>query len=139
MTRVVDASVAIKWFVREVHHEPAQALLYAHGGDLEAPDLLLAEIGNIAWNKLVRKEIEGEQARAILGEARDYLAVLHPSADLIEQALEIAVALTHPLHDGLYLACAMKVGAPLVTADARLLRAVKETDYEPIVRFVGDA
>lgn len=47
---VVDASVAIKWFIPEIHATAAGRLLEKNL-KLLAPDLIFAEIGNILWKK----------------------------------------------------------------------------------------
>jgi predicted nucleic acid-binding protein len=52
---VVDASVAVKWFVKEDGHEAALGLLaHAH---LSAPDLVFAETANVLWKKLRRNRL----------------------------------------------------------------------------------
>ena len=51
MNAVVDASVAIKWFVPEALSNEAQRLLDG-GAALFAPDFLLIEFGNIIWKKV---------------------------------------------------------------------------------------
>ena len=52
MTVVIDASVALKWFVEEQGTDQAAALLA--GNDLLiAPDLIVAEVANAGW-KAVR-------------------------------------------------------------------------------------
>ncbi|MBM3518505.1 MAG: type II toxin-antitoxin system VapC family toxin [Alphaproteobacteria bacterium] len=126
MTWVVDASVAIKWFVREDCHAEALRLL-EHASLLHAPDMIVAEVANIAWKKATRREISPAHARAIASAIGHYIPTLHPSPALIERALEIALTLKHPVYDSLYLACADAVGAPLVTADRRLRLAVRGT------------
>lgn len=138
MTVVVDASTAIKWFVSEDFCEQAQALLYQYGGDIEAPDLLIAEVANIAWKKLRKHEISTDQARAIPGETHDFVEVLHRSSDLHERAIDLAITLDHPVYDCLYVACALKTHAHLITADARLLQTLQSTEYQPMAHFVGD-
>ena len=50
---VVDASVAVKWFLPEAQSDAARALL-GSGHDLIAPELVYAELG-IALVKRVRK------------------------------------------------------------------------------------
>jgi predicted nucleic acid-binding protein len=53
---VVDASVAIKWYVPEIHADAAVRILE---GDfvLCAPDLIGAELANAIWKKVRRAEI----------------------------------------------------------------------------------
>ncbi len=48
--------------------------------------------------------------------------MLEPSADYIEAAVDLALALEHGLMDCLYLAIAMKQASPLLTADATFAR-----------------
>ena len=135
MTYVVDASVAIKWFVREDLHD--QALLLLDDVEaLQAPDLIVSELTNIAWKKCIRSEIERAQAQVIATAIRQYIPTLHPSTELTERALEIALALNHPVYDCLYLACAEAVSGILITADKRLQRAVKNTPYDASVQHL---
>jgi predicted nucleic acid-binding protein len=135
---VVDASVAIKWFVPEPLQDRAQSLLYTEGGQLEAPDFLIIEIANIAWKKAMRQEITALQANIIPGETRDALAVCHPSLELIENALSIALQLRHPIYDCIYIAYAERSGGTLVTADLRLCRAIAHSPMGKSVRWLGD-
>jgi predicted nucleic acid-binding protein len=60
---VVDASVASKWFFPEVGSREAEALLVSAPG-LAAPDLIVAEVVNVAWKRAHRGEITPEQAAA---------------------------------------------------------------------------
>jgi predicted nucleic acid-binding protein len=125
MTVVVDASVAVKWFVRETGRE--QALRIVDAPERHAPDLIVAEVGNVAWKKAIRGEVTGAQARFICTSVRRYFAVLHRSQALIDRAIDIALRLRHPIYDCLYLACAERAGARLVTADEKLLAALDGT------------
>jgi predicted nucleic acid-binding protein len=58
---VVDASVAVKWFVPEIHSAEALRLLSLYC-ELLAPDLLPSEFGNILWKKTRRGEIRVPEA-----------------------------------------------------------------------------
>lgn len=60
MTVVVDASVALKWFVNEERSDLAVGLLNS-GEPMMAPDLVLAEVCNAAWKSLRRREIDPSQ------------------------------------------------------------------------------
>jgi predicted nucleic acid-binding protein len=136
MTVVVDASVAAKWFVKEVARE--QALEVLDEPERHAPDLIIAEVGNIAWKKAMRGEVTGEQARFVCTSLRRYFAVLHRSEALADRAIDIALRLGHPIYDCLYLACAQRTGARLVTADRRLLAAIDRTELASLAVHVDD-
>ena len=120
---VVDASVAIKWVVREQDSGLACALL--DDCRLYAPDLLVAECSNILWKKARRGELSTEHGMlaAQLLEAAD-IEVL-PTRHLLQAATRLALDLDHPAYDCLYVALAVGRGCPLVTADERLRQRVE--------------
>lgn len=134
MTLVVDASIAAKWFVEEAGREQALPLLDLP--DRQAPDLIVAEVANVVWKKAVRGQVTDAQARAICGALPRYFETLHASEALIESAIGIALALRHPIYDCLYLACAMRLGTGLVTADRRLIAALADTELAPLAVHV---
>ena len=126
MKLVVDASVAVKWLFAESHSSEARQLL-APRIVLHAPDFILAEVANVIWKKVRRKEIPSAQPYIEeLGGFPDAV-VLQPSADLVLKAAALAVQIDHPVYDCVYLACSEAEAAPLVTADARLMRRANET------------
>lgn len=114
---VVDASVAAKWLAPEAGSVAAEALLE---DELSAPDLLYVEVANILWKKAARGEMTGQAAD--LG-ARWLLQVplrVHPGAGLMLPAMTLSRRLGHPAYDCFYLALAVQLGCPLVTADGKL-------------------
>ena len=116
---IVDASVAIKWVVREPGTDAALRLL-EH--PLAAPDLLTVECANILWKKARRNELtapEAHMAARILAKVNITLA---PMRDLLAPALELAQALDHPAYDCMYIALATSQQCDLVTADLTLVR-----------------
>ncbi len=124
MEYVVDASVAVKWFLPEVLSEKADNLLNRflhHGLKLCAPDLLVPEVSNVFWKRSVlMKSIGVPQALEI---HRDFLSLglnLVPSAVLVEQAFRLAEQERHPIYDMLYLALAIDRDCEFMTADQTL-------------------
>lgn len=138
MTLVVDASVACKWFISEPGSDAAEALV-ADNQVLLAPDLIAAEVCNVAWLKLRRGEITSEQAMAMVEGLPDVLDELVPSVQVARRALEIANALAHPAYDCFYLALAELRGTRMVTDDRRLLGRLKDTVYARSVVQLKDA
>jgi len=115
---VVDASVAVKWLLEEPGTAEAEALL-AGGEPPWAPELLLAEIGNVIWKRTRRSE-----APTALRAGYDLLPGsfrhLVPMAELASESFDLALRHDHPISDCFYVALARRESAPLVTADARL-------------------
>ncbi len=134
---VIDASVAIKWFVPEILEAEAKRWLDpAHV--LYAPDLLPAEFGNILWKKVRRKEIAEAEAKRIAREFQSAPVVLLYSLDFLPEALTIAQSTGSTVYDSMYLAAAMKQGCRLVTADRRFYNALQLTAYKSRAIWVAD-
>lgn len=125
---VVDASVAVKWFVPEVHAVAARRLLT---GDviLLAPDLIWAEVANALWRKWREGELAVEAVQGILTDFRRFPLHIHACESLYDVTWPVAVATGRTFYDSLYLALAMSTGAPLVTADQRYYNAVRDTTW----------
>jgi len=115
---VVDASVAVKWFIGARPDEPywAEALAVAAAIERSETELLTpchwaAEVIGV----LVRVEPGVvDDALLLLDDMRPTL--IH-SVPLLKRAADIAIALNHHLFDTLYHAVALEEGATLVTAD----------------------
>ena len=133
MTFVVDASVAVKWFVDEPG-SPAACAMLTSGEIFLAPDLLLVEAGNTAWKKVKRREMTPEQGEAMVRALPLYFDRLVHTDVLIARAYALAHRLDHPVYDCLYLALAELKAVQLVTDDQRLVKAVSRTDFRKFVR-----
>lgn len=123
-TLVIDASIAVKWVVEE---EGTQAALDLRSGyRFVAPELLIPECANILWKKVQRGELLREEAiMASKLLERSNIAFVS-MAGLLEQATALAIELSHPAYDCIYLAAARQRETRFVTADQRLLRIVGE-------------
>jgi predicted nucleic acid-binding protein len=136
LTRVVDASVAVKWFLDEPLREPARTLV-ASGEELLAPDLLIVEVANVLWKRSRRGEIEPGQALRGLKTLVTGIPVLFRGTGLVGEAFALAARLDHPVYDCLYLALAVQEDTRVVTADRRLAEAVAGTDLQERVEVLS--
>ncbi len=134
---VVDASVAMKWFVEEVLHAEARNI-FKYRQDIQAPDFIMIEIANVAWKKAARDEIERDQALHIIRLAADSIPSLIPAIEILERAAELAFAFHHPVYDCLYLACLIDQSDILVTGDKRFFNKIQGTDLAKQIRFLDD-
>lgn len=134
---VVDASVAIKWFVEEIHDEAALRLL-TRGHSLMAPDLIYSEVGNILWKRVRRKEMSEVEATATLQAMGAVMLQVSPSWPLAVSALEIACQTQRSVYDSLYLALAIREKCELVTADEKMYNALHGGPLTKYVRWVEE-
>jgi predicted nucleic acid-binding protein len=127
-TIVVDASVALKWFIREgeEHVEEALLILRMHGqGGLKiaVPALFFTECANVLL-KAVRRR--GLDLKMSLDATEKLLAVDFQECDdhdLLPGAMIFAANHNLTVYDALYAVLAKKLGARLVTEDDKLLTA----------------
>ena len=137
MSVVIDASVALKWIFQEAGSAEAAAL---QNETLIAPQLWLIEAANVIWRHVVQKKISASEASAKLGDLSYAPVTGHAVEPLLPQALLLAMRLSHPVYDCIYLALAMREDAQLVTADRRFADAcVKEKALSEYVRVLGAA
>lgn len=133
MSLVIDASVALRWFVEAPGSDAAVTLLEGEES-LIAPDLVIAEVTNAAW-KLVRAgEITEEHGLRIAGAVPSIFASLAGASTLASRAFALARAIDHPVYECVYLALAEARGTRVVTADQRLLDHLRGTRWKGLAR-----
>jgi predicted nucleic acid-binding protein len=115
---VVDASVSIKCLAPEEGSEQAATLFGT--ARLHAPTWWRMEMGNILWKKARKQEIPKPLLPGFLKAVLKMPVECQDDDRLLADGLEIASLLDHPYYDCLYLALAVRMGVPLVTADRRL-------------------
>jgi predicted nucleic acid-binding protein len=131
MTLVVDASVALKWLVEEEGTDAADTL---RGQHLVAPALVRVEVANVLRTMAARGASPAAAVELFALFQRAPVDIVEADDALERRALDLAIALAHPVYDCLYLALAERMGAPLVTADARFLRALAGTPFDSLAR-----
>ncbi len=130
---IVDASVAVKWLLREADTDAAVALVGT--GSISAPDLIHAEIANIVWKHTLRGEVHDmERYLAKLNQILDHVT---PCWELAVAATTLAVTLRRPAYDCFYLALAIAEASELVTADRRFVAACTGTPHARRVRLLA--
>lgn len=125
---VVDASIAVKWFMEEPGTEAAEALL-SGSEKLIAPVLIQVEVAAAITRKARLGEIEGKEAaeacRLWIAALASGVPTLSPDEENIESAIELALQIKHPLQDCIYLALARREDATLLTADHKFVERAR--------------
>ena len=132
---VVDASVAVKWVVREPDSDAADALFDAD--ELIAPALWLTEASNVLWRRVRIGDITADEARARLSELLKAPVASFAMEPHLDRALQLATEIGHPIYDCIYLALALHHGTHVVTPDNRFAAAASRPDLAGRVRVLG--
>ncbi|MES1200813.1 MAG: type II toxin-antitoxin system VapC family toxin [Pseudomonadota bacterium] len=131
MTFVIDASVALRWFLNEPGADDAKTCFDRQQGI--APDFALAEIGNGLWRAHRRGRIELSKAKAFVTLSTSLYREIVPQIDLQQRSFEIACALDHAIYDCCYLALAEMRRVPFFTVDMTLREKVLPTQWRNLV------
>ena len=137
MRLVVDASVAVKWLVAEDDSDAADRLL-TDGDDLYAPRLMASEVANALWRKARLGEIERGQAGVLTAAVSEMPVRWSADETVCADAVRLALALDRPVYDCVYLALAHRLGARMVTADARFANVLASTEHDGAVTMLAD-
>jgi predicted nucleic acid-binding protein len=134
---IVDASVAVKWFVAETDSLVADELS-ASNHRLFAPRLILTEVANALGRKAMTGLMSAAEACVYLRSLPQYFDDVLAVDGLIEPALENACAIRHPIYDLIYLEAARRLDAQLITADRRFIAKIAGTDFARHVTLLSD-
>jgi predicted nucleic acid-binding protein len=138
---VVDASLAIKWVIPEVHQTEALSLIAtwnADGVDVIAPGWFACEIANVLFQRMRRGDLNLSDAQLALGAIVAKVRSRDVEPAVAMRAMEIASLFgLRASYDAQYLALAEQFGCELWTADDKFWNTVK-TVY-PRVKWVGQA
>lgn len=138
MRLVIDTSVAVKWFLAEEDHQTAIALLGTEAVFV-APDLIFTEFATALQKKIKRGETDQAQSAESCASLSSLFVSVTPTLLLFERALDLALAMNHPVQDCIFLACAERTGLRVVTADRKLIQRASEKDFGHLVFGLGEA
>jgi predicted nucleic acid-binding protein len=138
---VLDASVAIKWYIPEPLAAEARRFMAARFR-MHVPSFFAAECGNTIWKKVAqRRELARDRGREILEELAAYPMQVHETESLVILAYDLAHGVGDPklaVYDFVYLALAVALDVRLVTADRVLFDAIRPTPLGHRLVWVAD-
>lgn len=134
--------MAIKFYLPEDGHDQAVKLLdaaEASAVELSAPGTIFPE----GFNALAQQQRRGLLDAEDGGEAWEKLLAApvytYKVEDLIGRAAQISQQTTVIVYDALFLALAEEAETVVVTADDKLLKALRGTDYAKLARSLTTA
>ncbi len=125
---VIDASVALPLFIQGPLSEAAAAVFDRLTDDPPArlcvPDLFYIEVTNVLWKYVRWQGLDPALAQDFVAQLGRLYLQPTPTADLMEDALSLAVDHTISAYDACYVALAQRQGLPLLSADTKLVNAI---------------
>jgi len=139
-TVVIDASLAAMWSVPEVYSDQALTLANQWAEEntrLIAPCLMLAEVTNAFYKRVVRREMDLATGIEALHIVLEFGIEIREEPGLHSRAMELSHQLKRPTtYDCHYLALAEIHNCELWTGDERFYNSVKETMHQ--VKWIGN-
>ena len=129
MIGIIDTSALLRLFVPD-GAVPDGLEEFFHGVNQGrncalAPELMLAEAGNVVWKYMRAGILTSEEGRAMFKDIEDMPVRLVGHKKLAKHSLELAETYSMTVYDSLYLALALEQGGIMFTADKKLLEAAK--------------
>jgi predicted nucleic acid-binding protein len=127
--KVIDANVALKWYVPETDSDVASAILL-EPDVLVAPQIIKFEVLSVlvrfARSGRLEHHAAEQSCNRWLAHLEERGVMLFDEDDLLESAISLGLKLKHHLFDCFYLALAKKLDAPLITFDEELAKKAKQ-------------
>ena len=133
---IVDANVAVKWFVAQDGSGVAAKLITR--GDLTAPHLLISEVTNTLWRYVKADALDAAKACSAISALPRFFNSIIDDASLAPAAFDLGLKLGYPPYDFFYVALAINKDANLITADKRLINRLASSAYRDSVVHLDD-
>lgn len=130
MSRVIDPSVAVKWYLTDELSEDANRILsLVEESGAIVPALFRWEVQNVLWHAHTSGRIDAETLEDAITSLRALPIDVEDSGARLMFGSELGLARAHDLtvYDAAYLALALDRRIPLATADHALAYAARES------------
>jgi len=122
---VLDASAAVDWLVQTAAARRIESRIFSRNQSLHAPELLDLEVAQVL-RRLVREgALSASRAEAAIQDLLDLRITRYPHSVLLPRIWQLRHNLS--AYDAAYVVLAEKLGATLLTRDARLASAAGHT------------
>lgn len=125
MIIVLDASAAVGISLNRSDAMP----LLEHVEKAEwviAPDLYISEVTNVIWKYHQFEDLPLDVCESVLHTAISLTDEFISAEELYTEAFALACQAGHPVYDALYLVCARRYNAMLISSDQRLMKLAKK-------------
>lgn len=142
MTYIIDASIVVKWLLKEPHRHEAIHYLEMSIHRI-SPDLILLECLNAIRRKLalnlISESKDDQCVNFLWDKFQDKVLFLVSSKNFIKKAYALSKELqNHPIPDCIYLAVAIEYKTRLVAADKKLFNRVSSSHYSNNIKWIEE-
>lgn len=137
---IIDTSVAVQWYVPEVHSTEARRYM-GPGIERHAPEILPLEGAHalLKRSRGQKPDLTPAVARTIALTLRDQAPITyHPGGPLLEAAMDLAYEIGSSSYDGLFLALAIRLDGWVVTADRKFFDKIAASPHAARGRWFLD-
>lgn len=132
---VLDANIAVKLVCIEPGYQETLDRLQCEA-ELVAPDWVMIEAGHAIRRKSLRGDFDRVEAQRLLESIPSFFETIYRDGQFVQAAMAISFELDHWIYDCIYLACALDLSAPLLTADRKFWNAAKRAGYGDTVELL---
>ena len=129
---VIDTSVCIKYFIADPLTAKVNQL-FSHFAnpqtEIFVPDLFYIECANVLWKYVRARMYTAGEVQTDLATLKSFPLRVVSTADLMADAVSIALNFGISAYDASYVALSQQIGAILLTLDAKLVRALSNSSY----------
>jgi len=118
---VLDASAAIDWLLQTAAGQQIESRIYSRGESLHAPHLLELEVAQVLRRLVWEGAVSGPRADQAIQDLLDLRVTRYPHIIFLPYIWRLRDNFS--AYDATYVALAAKLGATLLTRDARLASA----------------
>jgi predicted nucleic acid-binding protein len=122
---VLDASAAVDWLVQTAAARRIESRIFSLNQSLHAPELLDLEVAQVLRRLLREGALSASRAEAAIQDLLDLRITRYPHSVLLPRIWQLRHNLS--AYDAAYVVLAEKLGATLLTRDARLASAAGHT------------
>jgi predicted nucleic acid-binding protein len=118
---VVDASAVLEVLLQTSAAAAVEARLFQSGQTLHAPHLIDVEVAQVLRRYAATNQVEARRCETALSDWLVFPVTRHAHGVLLPRAWQLRANVT--AYDGVYIALAEALAAPLITRDTRLASA----------------
>ena len=128
---VLDASAAVDWLVQAAAAQRIESRIFSHNQSLHAPELLDLEVAQVLRRLMREGALSASRAEHAIQDLLDMRITRYPHSFLLPRIWQLRHNLS--AYDAAYVVLAEKLGATLLTRDAKLASAAGHSAIVEVV------